>query len=290
MDTLPDEMLYNILSLLDVRGKFVVMRVDKKWERISRSVVAAQSKLIIRSSSSTDPDVLYLNWTDREMADSVWKSVRQMKKLKHLDFAKIGTLPRNAAIIRTKQLTDLIRKNAACLQTVKILVSGNRIKAGKCITEVALPRLQELETDETDLRFVVGNSPLLENVTLTSHVIGDDRLTLLSELNHLKRLHVCQRYTGVTASGVLSLLKGKSRNSLTHVSVPISGDGGNAMNAELDAIEASTGRRPIIDLDPEDADVWDELETDDESESDYSDSMYDSDMDSEDDGEPCIVA
>ena len=96
MEKLPDEMLLAIINLLDVRSKFVVMRVNKKWERISRSVVTEQSKLIVQTRSSADPDVLSINWTDREMADSVWKSVGQMRMLKHLELTLTRRLPRNA--------------------------------------------------------------------------------------------------------------------------------------------------------------------------------------------------
>ena len=164
--------------------------------------------------------------------------------------------------IRTKQLTDLIRKNAASLQTVKIFVFGNWIKSGKWVSEVALPRLQKLETEfETDLRFVVRNSPLLEDVDLFSigsvancKLLTDDHLAPLSELTNVKHLLVHIPHTHVTASGILSLLKGKSRNSLHLVDVSVLGfDDEDAIEIEieLDAIEESTGRRPVVNQDPE---------------------------------------
>lgn len=175
-------------------------------------------------------------------------SLRKLKSLQLTIYYKL----RGYAAIRTKQLNQLIGNNAPSMQTVRLKVVGRRFHTFDWVHKVPLPHLKELVVgyDKTGLSFLVLNSPLLEKLDLhvDPNTMTDEDLSIIAELHHLQRLKIMS-YQQVTTAGILSLLRGRSRHTITIIEIDPDDDEDidlSVIDRELDAIEGITGRRPQV--------------------------------------------
>ena len=259
MDKLPVEMLRSVVQFADVRDKFSLMRVSRKWEAACRSVIAEQRKLLVYRDRLSKPSttVLCVKYLSDEQAKQMWHSLLQMTRLLLIDLSP-GVKPEAGA-------AELIKRNAANLRVISFKFSHHS-EDWQWLGRVPFPQLEVVtRCQASDLRFLVQHSPRLREVDLVLSQVGDEVLQLLAQLHHLQVLTITCSDSCITRHGILSLLRGNSRASLVRVDVCVARiEDAKEIDYELDLIEQTVGRRPALEM------RWDES-----SDSDYT-VFYDS--------------
>ena len=111
----------------------------------------------------------------------------------------------------------LIRDNAHSLVTIRLHFN---LYFDAWIRLVPLPRLQHVTLEfAKDVSFLMDHSPQLREFVLTRSGQADIIMQQLSQLHHLQLFVLTGPDDSATSTGVLSLLKINSHESLTHINV-----------------------------------------------------------------------
>ena len=243
MDSLPLEMLRSVVRFADVRDKFLLMAVSRKWETACRSLISEQRNLFVYRDrlSKPSPTALCVKCISEAQMRRMWKSLQQMKNLLQLSTSP-GIEPGEGAL-------ELIKVNAAHLRVISVNWPLHSY-SWRWLVRVPFPQLEVITRCATDdLRFLVQNSPFLREVDLEPSHLDDVVLHHLSLLSHLQVLTIRCNESRITKAGILLLLRGNSRASLIRVDVCVARiDDAREIEAELDLIEQTVGRRPVLDM------------------------------------------
>ena len=253
MDDLPIEVLRWMLSLLDLKTKFVLMRVSRRFEAACRSLVAEQRVLEVNPRRHP---MYFWNSVTRitapcrdESRPQMWLSLAKMKMLTDVEVngdchfargvaeAMAGALAASAGHLQMLQFTDL-RYRPVVLDA-----------SHTWLREIPFPKLRVMrKCREEDVAFLVQHSPLLQHISVDIRKTSLTDVKSLSQLTQLEVVEFHLRDYDAANRLAMLLLRGSSRQKLQRIiaTTGVYADWTEAVEREVQLINQKTGQRLFL--------------------------------------------
>ena len=259
MDRLPLHVLRMILYHVDMKDKFLLMRVSRSFESACRSLISSQRTLDLRSDSHLlrskvlqvypRRSTVFFPSSSSELDARLWLSLSRMKSLTEVSVSYDLVYQLDAPA------SAIITANAAHLQELifcdVIFVDESRPSLGECLQGIPLPKLRSVNNCfASDVEFLVNGSPLLRRFTISRGILTQEKMDCLSRLANLLFFETDVDLFQEPTDAILTLLRGASRFQLRDLLFLSSEDDvgydREAIEEELDSIERVTGRAPVL--------------------------------------------
>ena len=250
MEHLPFEVLRQILSQIEVRRQFALMRVSRTFESAIRSLLAEHRKLIVKEEScfwcpcDADETLVFVN-PKEEWLTRFWISLQKVGPL-----ISITVCEKVRGACNEAGVASLVAINAAHLQKLHVshwFPPSTRPALPLTLT-VPMPLLRVIGgCNASDLSSLADMSPFLREVLVIDSDFPADAMNHLARLQHLEVLQI--RVSGWLVDApdsLITLFRGAGRRSVEKVACfELTSDRDKSVvEQELALIQRETGRKP----------------------------------------------